>query len=146
MHARALNNAICAVLVIMAATQRTWQCQLSGLKYALLFDLVGHVRAAHSADCHLSLICQVNGCPRIFKNTNTWYKHVRAQHKEEYFTKEVSAPLQSSQLEDQESMEVQESGMDHQQDEPSASHDVVSQDVDHFEIPPNFQMLQLVCC
>ena len=73
----------------MAATV-TWQCQLCASRYALLFELVGHVRAAHSADCNLNFVCQVKGCPRIFQKTNTWYKHVRAQHKEEYFKKEVS--------------------------------------------------------
>ena len=54
-----------------------------------MFELVGHVRAAHTANCNLNFVCQVEGCPRIFKKTNTWYKHVRAEHKDEYFRKEV---------------------------------------------------------
>ena len=58
----------------------------------LLFELVGHVRAAHTANCNLNFVCQVKveGCPRIFKKANTWYKHVLAEHKDEYFKKEVS--------------------------------------------------------
>ena len=67
----------------MAATL-TWKCQLCESRYALLFELVVHVRAAHSSVCNLNFVCQVNGCPRIFKKTNTWYKHVRGQHMEEY--------------------------------------------------------------
>ena len=72
----------------MAATQM-WKCQLCESRYALLFELVVHVRAAHSSDYNLNFVCQVKGCPRIFKKTNTWYKHVRSQHMEEYFTREV---------------------------------------------------------
>ena len=75
--------------MIMAAIQRTWQCQKCQAVYCRLFDLVGHVRAAHSADCQINLTCQINGCPRMFKNTNTWYKHVRSVHKEEYSNRDI---------------------------------------------------------
>ena len=29
-------------------------------------------------------MCTIHGCPRIFKNTNTWYKHIRKSHFNEY--------------------------------------------------------------
>ena len=76
------------------ASTRSWQCQLCTSFYVCLFDLVSHVRAAHSADCHLNFVCQVNGCPRMFTKTNTWYKHVRDEHQEEYCKRcpEIPAP------------------------------------------------------
>ena len=67
-----------------------WQCQICQSRYGLLFELLGHVRAAHSADCNLNFVCQVNGCPRMFTKTNTWYKHVRGEHKDKYLKKEIS--------------------------------------------------------
>ena len=61
-----------------------FRCQLCSASYIFLYDLVGHVRSAHSSDAHLSLVCQVNECPIVFTNTNTWYKHVVRQHKEAF--------------------------------------------------------------
>lgn len=61
-----------------------WFCQLcNSSSYAFLSDLVGHIRAVHTSEI-FELVCQVNGCPQIFHKTNTWYKHVRKQHLEEY--------------------------------------------------------------
>lgn len=51
--------------------------------YCTLFELVSHVRAAHSGN-NLAIVCGVRGCPRIFAKTNTWYKHIRSSHLEDY--------------------------------------------------------------
>lgn len=48
-----------------------------------LFDLVSHVRAAHSSEV-LNFTCGINDCPKTFTKTNTWYKHVAKKHLEEY--------------------------------------------------------------
>ena len=32
-------------------------------------------------------MCTINGCPRIFTNANTWYKHIRNIHLDEYTRK-----------------------------------------------------------
>ena len=65
-------------------------CQLCAASYSCLFDLVSHVRAVHSVEMNLTLVCQVNGCPRMFRKTNTWYKHVVQSHHEEYSKKNPS--------------------------------------------------------
>ena len=67
-----------------------WSCQLCAASYRCLFDLVGHVRAAHSADVNLSYVCQVQGCLRTFKKTNTWYKHVLQVHHEKYYSRDCN--------------------------------------------------------
>ena len=58
-----------------------WLCNFC---YISLFELVSHVRAIHSVDPGLRFVCNVNGCPAVFKQTNTWYKHVTKKHQEQY--------------------------------------------------------------
>ena len=105
----------------MASTTRVvWKCQLCESRYALLHDLVGHVRAAHSAESQLNFVCQVNGCPTTFKNTNSWYKHVRRLHKQEYFTRDsFEVSIQSPDQEEDQEMDdsvVPDTGDGHNMD------------------------------
>ncbi len=74
-------------MVMAASGVASWSCQLCIASYKSLFDLVSHVRAAHSADVNLTYVCQVQGCLRTFKKTNTWYKHVLQVHQVEYYRK-----------------------------------------------------------
>jgi uncharacterized C2H2 Zn-finger protein len=64
----------------------SWNCQLCAASYINLPHLVSHVRASHSEDRDLNFVCQVSHCPRIFSNTNSWYKHVVKTHQVEYST------------------------------------------------------------
>ena len=43
-----------------------------------------HLRSAHSRDPGLCFACGIDGCPKTFKNTNTYYKHVTSVHKNRY--------------------------------------------------------------
>ena len=66
MHACMLyDQAAGAIHGAVMATTLTWHCQLCDSRYALLSELVGHIRAAHSSDCNLNFVCQVKGCPRM---------------------------------------------------------------------------------
>ena len=69
------------------ASSTAWNCQLCVGSYKRLLDLVGHVKAVHSADVNLTYVCKVQGCLRTFKKTNTWYKHILQAHREEYYRK-----------------------------------------------------------
>ena len=68
----------------------SWRCQLCFGSYVYLKDLVSHVRAAHSSEASLNYVCQVQGCPRIFKRPSTWYKHVINVHSEKYWGGSIS--------------------------------------------------------
>lgn len=83
-----IEGQVLSPLTSRMASRVPWDCQLCGTGYSCLFDLVSHVRAAHSVEVSLNFVCQINGCPRMFKRTNTWYKHVIQSHREEY-TKNV---------------------------------------------------------
>lgn len=63
-----------------------WQCQLCSATYISLYELVSHVRAVHSAEKHLNLVCKVDDCTRVFKNTNTWYRHLIKNHHKAYMS------------------------------------------------------------
>ena len=52
--------------------------------------LISHIRSAHSHESGLCFSCGVNNCPKTFRNTNTYYKHVRRAHHEKY-TADTSA-------------------------------------------------------
>ena len=62
-----------------------WQCCVCKCFYVSLKDLISHVRGAHSRE--ESIPCVV--CSRPFRNTNTYYKHVRNEHNVEYFGTEI---------------------------------------------------------
>ena len=62
-------------------------CQLCKSPYASLFDLVSHVRAAHSVEDELQLVWQVDGCPRTFCKTSTWYRHILNVHRDGCYDK-----------------------------------------------------------
>jgi len=59
------------------------ECKLCEARYVSLYDLVSHVRAAHSHERFL-LVCGVRGCPRSFQQANSWYRHIRNVHSSEY--------------------------------------------------------------
>ena len=105
---------------VSGACTMAWQCQLCESRYAILFELVGHVRAAHSASCNLNFVCQVHGCPRMFTKTNTWYKHVRAEHKDEYFKNEISIPAAPEPQSDTQEMDDLSMGPDDGEGQSSA--------------------------
>lgn len=78
-----------------------WKCQVCPGSYLLLRDLVSHVRASHSSDSNLGYICGIQGCPRSFKRTNTWYKHVVECHEEDYQNKDPVNESEEDMLEEQ---------------------------------------------
>ena len=45
------------------------------------------MRAAHSHERFL-LVCGVHGCPRSFQQANSWYRHIRNAHSNEYQNRE----------------------------------------------------------
>ena len=63
---------------------RSWQCQICLAFYVTLFELVSHVRAAHSTANSLNLVCGINRCSSVFVNTNSWYKHILDKHYSDY--------------------------------------------------------------
>ena len=83
-----------------------YKCSKCSASYVTLFELVGHVQAAHvhSMDMDLELICGVNSCDDIFSSTFSWYRHIRSCHRFEYYhhladqsqTSSVGSELQSS--------------------------------------------------
>jgi len=64
-----------------------WECKLCEARYVGLYDLVSHVRAAHSHERYL-LVCGVRGCPRSFQQANSWYRHIRNAHSHKYQRRE----------------------------------------------------------
>ena len=65
-------------------------CTLCSGTYTLLPTLVSHIRAAHSHEQRLCFSCGINNCPKTFKNTNTYYKHIRNNHYEKYIENNYS--------------------------------------------------------
>ena len=63
---------------------KSWQCAMCNGVYSILPILVIHIRSAHSHEPGLCFPCGVDMCPRTFKNTNTYYKHVRNDHRDKY--------------------------------------------------------------
>ena len=62
----------------------------------MLPTLISHIHSAHSHELELNFSCGIDGCPKPFKNTNTYYKHVRSVHKARY--SETSDTLEVKQL------------------------------------------------
>ena len=62
----------------------------------MLPTLISHIRSAHSHEPELNFSCGIDSCPKPFKNTNTYYKHVRSVHKARY--SETSDTLEVKQL------------------------------------------------
>ena len=50
----------------------------------MLPTLISHLRSSHSHEPGLCFSCGIDGCPKVFKNTNTYYKHVTKVHKDRY--------------------------------------------------------------
>ena len=63
---------------------KSWQCTMCNGVYSTLPILVSHIHSAHSHEPGLCFTCGVDMCPRTFKNTNTYYKHVRNEHGDKY--------------------------------------------------------------
>lgn len=85
-----------------------WSCQLCSASYVSLLDLVSHVRASHSQGVNPNFVCQVNHCPRMFKNTNSWYKHVIKYHRAEYFgdiSDDLLSPSSENECDQEENMD-----------------------------------------
>ena len=74
----------------MASSATSWLCQLCEGRYATLFNIVSHVRAAHSSDPHMNLVCAVNECHQTFHKATSWYRHVRIDHSEIYYSSNSS--------------------------------------------------------
>ena len=72
------------IIIIYAEKMSVWCCQICSAKFISLRELVSHVRGSHSGLPSHTYACQVSECDKVFKNTNTWYKHVLVKHKEEY--------------------------------------------------------------
>lgn len=72
------------------ASSLSRKCEQCSASYACLYDLVSHVRAAHSLENSLGFVCRVDGCLSVFNKTNTWYKHVVQSHKEEYYKRSTT--------------------------------------------------------
>ena len=50
----------------------------------MLPTLISHIRSAHSHEAGLSFSYGIDCCPKTFRNTNTYYKHVRSVHRCRY--------------------------------------------------------------
>lgn len=96
-------------LTLKMAAQGAWSCQLCIGSYVHLRDLVSHVRASHSSE---EYICGVHGCPRSFRKTNTWYKHIIDSHYAEYQMYQEASSDHSD----------QEASSDHSDQEASSDH------------------------
>lgn len=110
-------------------------CQLCLANFVCLFDLVSHVRAAHSVE-HLNLVCRVDGCPRMFRRTNTWYKHVIKRHREEYdrnHDPDTHVSSSDSQSEGEDAQDVADDNMEDinygESFEGESSHQSIPQDI-----------------
>ena len=73
------------------------ECQLCSANYINLPDLVSHFRASHSHD---EFVCNVSQCPKIFRNANTWYKHVLKRHMIEYLDNIIVPSSEISEVDD----------------------------------------------
>lgn len=104
MTQKARATACACVQFTAAGKMAIYKCSKCSASYVTLFELVGHVRAAHSLDLDLELICGVNSCDDIFSSTFSWYRHIRSCHPFEYYhhladqseTSSVDNELQSS--------------------------------------------------
>jgi len=67
--------------------QQTWQCPVCYAFYNSLFDQVSHVRNAHNSNT-MNISCVIKDCNFQFVNVDTYYKHVRRYHFDEYFKKQ----------------------------------------------------------
>ena len=63
--------------------------------YCTLFEQVSHVRNAHSTG-DFKFSCGIEGCSSEFSKTNSYYKHVRKDHFDEYFTSTDKTALVSN--------------------------------------------------
>ena len=88
----------------------------------------------------LNFTCKVNGCPRIFKNTNSWYKHVRSQHKEEYLSRSLEPSLPADTDEHtQDSAEGDDNCTDGPHNDPLPTDTLMEHfDFDQGELQPGF--------
>ena len=66
------------------------KCPLCKAYYSSLFEQVTHVRNAHSSS-KVQFSCIIEECGSQFVNTNTYYKHVRNFHHEEYFKVQLTS-------------------------------------------------------
>ena len=106
------------------ASSVSWNCYNCAASYSSLFDLVSHVRGAHSSEAVLNFICGVQGCSRTFKKTNTWYKHVVKHHRSEYMSSGSSSSDSDSEegcTHDIEDGDVQPFSEDENMDPPSTA-------------------------
>lgn len=70
--------------VMARELNKSWQCTMCNGIYSILPILISHIRSAHSHEPGLCFSCGVDMCPKTFKNTNTYYKHVRKDHCDKY--------------------------------------------------------------
>ena len=96
------------------------------------------MRSTHSEEEPLSFVCQVNLCPMLFHNTNTWYKHVVNTHREDYI--KTFTASQSSDQEDSSSAEEQDNIIAEEEDN-SLEDDSIAEEEDHNEGPMDLEML-----
>ena len=70
--------------VMARELNKSWQCTMCNGVYSILPILISHIRSVHSHEPGLCFSCGVDMCPKTFKNTNTYYKHVRKDHCDKY--------------------------------------------------------------
>lgn len=115
----------------------TWTCQLCSAHYICLRDLVSHVRASHSGDENLNFVCEVSQCVKVFRNTNTWYRHVVKNHSCEYHN-----DIDQKSDQEHDSMDDDDSSIDDNMDDDDFLDDLnlpseVQEDISlRHEIPP----------
>ncbi len=85
---------------VKMASSQSWQCFACKAFYVSLFELVSHVRAAHHENSAMNFECCIDGCPRVFVNASTWYRHVRRSHADEYSRHQPRTTIESTTAED----------------------------------------------
>lgn len=67
------------------ALNTVWKCSLCSVFVALtLRVLMNHYYSVHSNDVNFFIRCGIDDCPATFRRYDSFYKHVRRNHRAEY--------------------------------------------------------------
>ena len=69
------------MMVARPSVRGGWHCYHCPGVYTSLKCLVGHSRSTHP---HSEVKCNIKGCRWVTKTADSWYRHVRSEHAQEY--------------------------------------------------------------
>ena len=62
-----------------------WECNICNVFQAItLRALVSHYNRVHANESNFRVVCNVEECPASFTKFNSFYKHVKRSHQQEY--------------------------------------------------------------